>query len=137
MRSAESVFLNMAMANLNVAIDRLRELLDGNRFPPNKRNYEWACLVCPYTRCIHINVWRDHTPKDRVESEIIPLLGLAKEQVSSLNENVDLSNEEKSQVDSISVNIRVREGNLRHRYLNDLDSCFPVDSIEPRFAVPD
>jgi len=135
MKSAESVLFNMAMANLNVAIDRLRELLDENRFPPNARDYEWACLACAYTRCTHVNVWRDHTPKDRVESEIIPLLCLAKEQVSSLIKSPDLSNEEKSQVDSISVNIRVREGNLTQRYLNNLDSCFPVDSIEPRFAV--
>ena len=137
MRSAESVFLNMAMANLNVAIDRLRELLDENKFPPNAREYEWTCLVCPYTRCIHVNVWRDHTPKDRVQSEIIPLLRLAKEQVSSQLTKPGLTEEEKSQVEGISVNIRLREGNLTQRYLNDLDSCFPIDAIEPRFAVPD
>jgi len=137
MKLAESVFYNMAMANLNVAIDRLLELLDENKFPPNARNYEWACLVCPYTRCIHINVWRDHTPKNRVSSEIIPLLRLAKEQVSSVLEKPDLSKEEKSQIEGILVNIRVREGNLTQRYLNNLSSCFPVDAIEPRFASPD
>ena len=72
-----------------------------------------------------------------METEIIPLLCFAKEQVSSLLKNPDLSKDEKSQINSISVNIRVREGNLTQRYLNDLDSCFPVDSTEPRFAVFD
>lgn len=135
MKLAESVLLNMAMSSLDVGIDRLQELLDEDAFPPDARDYEWARLVCPYTRCIHVNVWRCRTPKDRVETDIIPLLTLAKEQVSSLPIRRELGEEEKAQIGSISVNIRVREGNLAHRYLNDLDSCFPVDSIEPRLAV--
>jgi len=134
MKLAESVFFNMAMANLNVAVDRVRELLDESKFPQETRDYEWIRLVCAYTRCIHVNVWRDHAPKDRVKSEIIPLFSRAKEEVGFLLKRRTLSEERRREIRNISVNMRVREGNLTQRYLNSLDSCFPVDSIEPRLA---
>jgi len=42
-----------------------------------------------------------------------------------------------AQIEPQPMNIRIREGNLTQRYLNNLDSRFPVDAIEPRFVVPD
>ncbi len=136
MKVAETVFLNMAMANLNVALDRTCKLLDTKKFPLRKRDSEWSRLICSYSRCIHVNVWRDRVSKEYVNSKIIPLLRLAKEQVSVLLESDSVSGEDKNQIKWYSENVRLREGNLFNCYLNDLDSRFPVDTIEPRFAVP-
>jgi len=39
MRTAESLYFNMAMANLNIAVDHLRELLDVGNFATMKGTF--------------------------------------------------------------------------------------------------
>ena len=135
MKMVESIFLNMAMANLNVAIDRLRELMDENKFPTKQRYLEWAGLCCSYSRCIHVIVWRDSVVKQRVTSEIIPLLGRAEKQVTLLHAISGIDDQNKIEIVCYAENIRLRHGNLEQNYLNDVASCFPADVMEPRLAV--
>jgi hypothetical protein len=135
MNCAETAFFNMAMESLRIAIERLRQLLDEQTFPRAARRYEWTRSVCGYTRCVHTEVWRDHIAKDQVKTDIIPLLHRAEEDVRSVYQRSDLGQEEKNAIGDIVANIRLRAGNLDQRYLNDLDSCFPVDAIEPRLVL--
>jgi len=137
MTIVESIYLNMAMANINVAIDRLHELLDKNKFPADSRDIKWAGLGCSYSRCIHKNVWRDNVSKERVLSEIIPLLGLAEKQVGELLAISNIDESDKEEISRYSENIRLRLGNLKHNYLNDVASCFPANVMEPRLANND
>jgi hypothetical protein len=125
----------MAMENLRAATERLRQLLDECTFPRGARGYEWTALVCGYTMCIHADVWRDRISKDHVTTDIIPPLYRAEEDVHSVCQRPDLTQEEKNAIGDIMANIRLRAGNLAQRYLNDLDSRFPGDAIEPRFVL--
>ncbi len=134
MEIAESLYFNMAMANLNVAVDRLGKLLDEKESSTEARGLPWAGLCCTYSRCVHKNVWRDSVAKERVRSELIPLLARTQEAVSKLLDSSSISAEDKEEIGRYSENIRLRRGNLTQRYLNDAASCFPADVIEPRLA---
>jgi hypothetical protein len=137
MKVVESIYLNMAMANLDVAVDRLQQLLTTDKYPADERGLPWAGLGCNYSRCIHKNAWRDGVSKDRVKSEIIPLLKRASREVARLLEVHGITDEDKAEIRRYAENIQLRAGNLEQSYLNDLITRFPADTMEPRFAPPE
>lgn len=131
MNLMDTINSKMAMANLDIALDILKDLLDEECTPITDRNIEWARLCCTYSRCLHLNVWRDNTPSDKVRSEIIPLLEKAEKQVGQLEKRYAQEKEYASESQYYRTNIQLRKTNLSENFANGKPSEFPPDAIEP------
>ncbi len=131
MNIIDSINNKMAMANLDIALDLLNDLLDENHIHRTDRDIEWARLCCTYSRCVHLNVWRDNTPIDIIKEQITPLLEKAEEELGRLEREYAGKEKFTSEIEYYKTNIHLREENLSENFANGKPSGFPPDAIDP------
>ena len=135
MNIIDSINNKMAMVNLDVALDIFNDILDEDHFPKTDRDIDWARKCCIYSRCVHLNVWRDNTPIEIVTNKIIPLLKKAEEELDRFEEKDISAKKYKSEVQYYKANIEFRKENLANNYANGKPSDFPPEAMDPEMRI--
>jgi len=135
MNIIDSTNNKMAMVNLDIALDIFKDLLDENRISKTDRDINWARQCCTYSRCVHLNVWRDNTPIEIVRNEITPLLTKAEEGLCELEEKYLGKEKYKSEIEYYKTNVCLRKQNLAENFSNENPSDFPPDAVDPHMRT--
>jgi len=111
---------NMAEANIDIAVDSLRNLLKSS---PNKSGInerEYFRKLDQYSKFISLNVWKSDLLIKKVKQKIIPLLKRAYDKITP----------EGKHYQDLKTIMKCRIGNLEHRYLNGLEPVLPDWAIK-------
>ncbi|MHC4664666.1 MAG: hypothetical protein ACYS9T_01755 [Planctomycetota bacterium] len=117
----------LTILDLDTAVEQLAELLD---VPPNQRRVEWVIKVCILTRHIHINIWGDN-PDPEAMRKILDLLNSAKEGMSDVPTNTQLTDDDQREIAKHAANVEARIKNLTRNYLERNPSEFAPDDPNP------
>ena len=134
---ADPIFMSLARKDIDLAIDGLT-YLNGLRVDPNdslKEKFDYAQLLCKYTRYCHLTTWKFEISIERAETPVLEELQKAESIVDDLIKSNKWDQERLDLLKKIHRNVTARIYNLRERYCKGLNTLFDFEEAWPHKYV--